>query len=193
MSTKDDVTVEEIIKTQRTIAMAHTTVNDTQNWTSTQVRAMSDEGGQYLITEVEPFVHDGILGEIVVLDRNGMVMAYDTESQSLVPDVEDRQLFIRTYSFDENGVPTTTALMPLTDTSDCAQSPQVVSNDDYLYLFWNHNGEIVYAPDFVAKSDEDEITLDKAIITANANGIHTVNAENKFSQIYFAFNYARNK
>ncbi len=186
LSTKDDVTVEEIIKTQRTIAMAHTTVNDTQNWTSTQVRAMSDEGGQYLITEVEPFVHDGILGEIVVLDRNGMVMSYDTESQSLVPDVEDRQLFIRTYSFDENGVPTTTALMPLTDTSDCAQSPQVVSNDDYLYLFWNHNGEIVYAPDFVAKSDEDEITLNKAIIIANANGIHTVNDKNEFSSVHIS-------
>ena len=194
LSTNDDVTVESLIKTQRTIAMAHADVNDTQNWTSTSVRAMSDEGGQYLITDVEPFVYNGILGEIVVLDRNGMMMTYDTKSQKLVPDVEDRQLFIRTYSFDENGVPTTTALMPITDASDCAQSPQVVSNEDYLYLFWNHNGEIVYAPDFVAiydgttddRSEENAVILDKALITVDSEGTHKINGKNKFSPVHIS-------
>ena len=194
LSTEKDVTVEAIMKTQRTIAMAHAKVSDTANWTSTPVRAMSDEGGQYLISEVEPFVHNGILGEIVVLDRNGMTMTYDNEAQKLVPNVEDRQLFIRTYSFDENGVPTTTALMPITDASDCAQSPQVVSNDDYLYLFWNHNGEIVYAPDFVARydgsfeevSDIDGIILDKALVVVDSDGTHKINTKNKFSPAHIS-------
>ncbi len=192
LSTKDDVTIESLIKTQRTIAMAHANVNNVAEWTSSSVRAMSDEGGQYLITEVDPFVHNGILGEIVVLDRNGMMMTYDNNAQKLVPNVEDRQLFIRTYSFDENGVPTTTALMPITDASDCAQNPQVVSNDDYLYLFWNHNGEIVYAPDFVAKydgsfdnvSDTDGIILDKALVVVDSTGEHKINDKNKFAPVH---------
>ena len=205
LSTAENVTVEELLKTQRTIAMACANVNDTSEWTSTAVRALSDEGGQYLIVDVEPFVHDGILGEIVVLDRNGMAMTYGTESQSLVPNVEDRQLFIRTYSFDESGVPTTTALMPITDSDDCAQSPQVVSNDDYLYLFWNHNGEIVYASDFVAKCEgsfedakdeagnidlskalDNSVLLEKALVVVDSDGTHKANGESKFSPSYIS-------
>ena len=82
--------------------------------------------------------------------------------------------------------------MPITDASDCAQSPQVVSNEDYLYLFWNHNGEIVYAPDFVARydgttddrSEENAVILDKALITVDSEGTHKINGKNKFSPVH---------
>ena len=171
LSSEENVTIEDLLNTQRTIAMATVNVNDTANITTIPVRAMSEEGGQYLISEVEPFVHNGVLGEIIVIDRNGKALSYDSASEKMVSDAEDRQLYLRTYTFDENGIPTTTSLVALTDAADCAQSPQVVSNDEYLYLFWNHNGEIVYAPDFVAQDTDSDIIKLKAAVIVDSNGV----------------------
>lgn len=179
--TSKDTTIEDLLNADRTIAMATAKINDTDNWKSVPVRAMSEEGGQYRITEVAPFVHDGILGEVIVIDRNGRLMSYSHETNKMEPDIEDRQLYLRTYHFDENGNPETTSIIPLTDAVDCAQSPQVASNEDYLYLFWNHNGEIVYASDFVARENDDELTRAKAVVTVDSNDKATVINNNKFA------------
>lgn len=178
---KEDVTVESLMHSERTIAMAVANINNTTDWVSIPVRETNEDGIQYRITEVEPFIHDGILGEIIVIDKNGRLMSYDSQSGEMVPDIEDRQLYLRTYDFDENGIPTTKALVALSEYEDCDQSPQVVSNDDYLYLFWNHNGEIVYASDFVAKDTDDETTRSKALVIAKSNGEYEVTKNRKFS------------
>ncbi|MBR3965200.1 MAG: hypothetical protein IKJ80_07315 [Clostridia bacterium] len=183
LSTTENVTVESLMKTERTIAMASASINDTSNWVSTPVHAMDGEGGQYRITEVEPFVHDGILGEIIVIDRNGRLLSYDSASGEMIPDINDRQLYLRTYSFGEDGAPATTSFVALSDATDCAQNPEVVSNEDYLYLFWNHNGEIVYAPDFVATDSDDELTRSKAVVIADAAGKHSVKSTSKFAPV----------
>ncbi len=172
--TEEDVTVEDLLSNERTIAMASANVNDTENWTSTPVRAMSKDGKQYRIVDVVPFVHDGILGEVAVLDQNGRLTVTNEETGELEADIEDRQIYLRTYEFDEDGVPTPTALIALTDYNDCAQSPQVLSTDDYLYMMWNQNGEVVYMSDFVARDTDSEEVQDQAYVVANADGTYTV-------------------
>lgn len=174
MPTGEDVTISDLLSSERTIAMAAANVEDPAQWSSTPVRAESYEGGQYRITEVVPFVHDGILGEIMVIDRNGLLATYDSQSEDLVPDVEDRQMFLRTYSFDADGTPVPTALVSLTDAAGCDQSPQVVSSQDNLYLFWNHDGEVVYMPDFVARDTDEESVRNGAYVIANADGSCTI-------------------
>lgn len=183
LSATENVTFEALMNTERTIAMARASINDTEKWSSTPVRALDGEGGQYRITEVEPFVHDGILGEIIVIDRSGKLLSYDSASGDMKPDVGDRQLYLRTYTFSEDGTPTTTSLIALSDAADCAQSPEVVSNESFLYLFWNNNGEIVYTPDFVAKDSDDELTLTKAIVLGGASGDSTARPTGKFAPV----------
>lgn len=174
LPTEEDVTVEDILSNERTIAMASANIVDTTAWTSVPIRAMSEEGQQYRITEVEPFVHDGILGEIIVLDRNGRLALADKDTGKLTADIEDRQLYLRTYDFDpETGMSVPTALTPLTDPDVCAQSPQVVSSEDYLFLLWNNNGEVVYTADFVARDTDNEVIRSGAYVIANADGTYT--------------------
>lgn len=172
--TGEDVELTDLLTTDRTVALARADVNDPTAWTSTCVRALNENGQQYRITEVTPFVHDGVMGEILVIDRNGKLSVYDAESGEWEADNEDRQLYLRTYDFDEDGTPVPTALIALTDASDCAQSPQVVSNDDYLHLFWNQNGEVVYLTDFVATYEDHEDVQTSAILVKNADGTMTV-------------------
>lgn len=174
LPTEEDVTIEDLLSNERTIAMASANVNDTSSWESVTVRAMSEEGQQYRITEVVPFVHDGILGEVAVLDRNGRLAITDNSTGELVADVEDRQLYLRTYDFDANGEPVPTALKAITNVNDCAQSPQVLSNDSNLYLMWNQNGEVVYTPNFVARDTDAEAIRNNAYVIANSDGTYTV-------------------
>lgn len=172
--TGEDVELTDLLTTDRTVALARANVNDPTTWTSTSVRALNEDGQQYRITEVTPFVHDGVMGEILVIDRNGKLSVYDAESGEWEADNEDRQLYLRTYDFDADGTPVPTALIALTDASDCAQSPQVVSNDDYLHLFWNQNGKVVYLTDFVATYVDHEDVQSAAILVKNADGTMTV-------------------
>ena len=150
----EDMTLEDILTNDKTIARASANTADcltgTSMWSSMPVRVMTEDGHQYRITEVEPFVHDGVLGEILVLDRDGRLAVYNQTTGQWDASSEDRQLYLRTYTFDEEGVPQTNGLMAITQANVCAQSPQVVSNDDYLHLFWNEDGQIVYLTDFIA-------------------------------------------
>ncbi len=173
----EDVTVTDLMNTERTVAMARANVNDASNWESTPIRAMNENGQQYRITEVEPFVHDGVMGELLVIDRNGLLATYNEEDGSWTADNEDRQLYLRTYDFAEDGTPQPTALLPITDAEDCAQSPQVVSNDDYLHLFWNQNGEVVYLTDFIATYEDHEDIQASAILLKNSDNSITVVAQ----------------
>ncbi len=172
----DDMTLLELVSLERTIAMARVNVNSPEECISTPVRAMGEEGQQYRITEVEPFVHDGVMGEVLVLDRDGKLASYNAADESWTSSIEDRQLYLRTYDFDaETGEPIPTALMAITSASVCAQSPQVVSNDKYLHLFWNQDGEVVYITDFVAAYSDRSAVQKNAYIVRNSDGTVTVN------------------
>ena len=172
--TAEETTVSDIMSCESTFAMAVANVNDPSNWVSSPVRAENDLGEQYRITEVVPFVHDGVMGEVIVLDRNGRLVTLNEEDGTWVADNEDRQLFLRTYDFDEDGAPVPTALLPITPEENCAQSPQVVSNEDHLHLFWNENGEIVYLSDFIATYEDHEDIQASAILLRNSDGTITV-------------------
>ncbi|MBE6678270.1 MAG: hypothetical protein E7597_05710 [Ruminococcaceae bacterium] len=172
----DEMTLMELVSLERTIAMARVNVNSPDECISTPVRAMGEEGQQYRITAVEPFVHDGVMGEVLVLDRDGKIASYNASADSWTSSVEDRQLYLRTYDFDaETGEPIPTALMAITSASVCAQSPQIVSNDKYLHLFWNQNGEVVYITDFVATDSDITAVRDNAYLVRNSDGDVTVN------------------
>lgn len=151
--TGENVSVEHLIQQERTIACAVGTMDG--KWESHAVTATNDDGTkQYRIMEVVPFSHDGIVGEAVVIDRNGKLAVENESTRELDADNYDRQIFIRFYSNTGSGEPKTTALIPITDADACAQNVEVVSNDDYLYLFWNQNGKLVYLSDFAVTSDE---------------------------------------
>ena len=172
----NEMTLMELVSLERTIAMARINVNAPEECISTPVRAMGEEGQQYRITDVEPFVHDGVMGEVLVLDRDGKLATYNASTDSWTSSIEDRQLYLRTYDFDaETGEPVPTALMDITDSSYCAQSPQVVSNDKYLHLFWNQDGEVVYITDFVATEADHSAVQESAYFVRNADGSVTVN------------------
>lgn len=171
--TAQDTQVYDLLATERTIAMARARTSDPATWISTPVRATNESGQQYRITEVEPFVHDGIMGEVLVLDRNGKLALYDEESGEWTADNEDRQLYLRTYDFAADGTPCPTALLPLTDANRCAQSPQVVSSDNYLHLFWNENGDVVYITDFAATDQDHADVQAGAVVLKNSDGTVT--------------------
>lgn len=175
--TGEDTELSDLMSNERTVALARANVNTPSEWTSTSVRALNENGQQYRITEVEPFVHDGVMGELLVIDRNGKLATYDEEEEEWTADNEDRQIFLRTYDFAEDGTPQPTALLPLTDADDCAQSPQVVSNDEYLHLFWNENGEVVYFTDFVATDADHSDVQAAALLLRESDGSVTVNRE----------------
>ena len=172
--TNENATVGDLLATPRTIALAAANVNDTDVWTSTPVRAENENGQQYRIADVTPFVHDGVMGEIIVLDRDGMLVTYNEETDQWDNSNEDRQLFLRTYDFDESGNPVPTALLPLTDADACAQAPEVVSTEEHLHLFWNQDGEIVYLTDFVATYEDHPDVQSSAIVLLKEDGTVTL-------------------
>lgn len=170
--TGDDVTLDDILENERTIAVASAKINDTANWTSEPIRATTENGKEYRIVDVVPFVHDGIRGEVLVLDRNGRLSLYDEEKKELIPDIEDWQMYLRTYESDENGKPVTTALTAITDQGDCARNPKVLSTQDDFYVFWNQNGNIVYTKDLVARDSDSEQVRENAYVIANSDGTY---------------------
>ena len=173
----EDITFEELISMERTIALAKANVNDEQNWESSAVRVENENGQQYRIAEVEPFSYNGILGEIIVLDRNGMLAIYDASSDTWEPSNDDRQLYLRVYSVDEEtGTISSEYLEAITEISDNAESPRVVSDDDSVYLFFNRNGNLVYLENFVAtENDAEEIKEYNAFVIKNNDGTYTEN------------------
>lgn len=179
--TTEEVTLSDLLATERTIAMARADVNDCSQWVSTSVRAMNENGQEYRITDVAPFVHDGILGEILVLDRDGQLAQWNDATQSWDNSTDDRQLYLRTYTFAEDGTPQPSALLELTDPSVCAQSPQVVSNESYLYLFWNQNGKVVYLADFVATDADHPDVQSAAYVVQNSDGTATTQHKGEYS------------
>ncbi|MBQ8587555.1 MAG: S-layer homology domain-containing protein [Oscillospiraceae bacterium] len=172
--TDEDATVGDLLATQRTIALAAANVNAPETWTSTPVRAENENGQQYRIADITPFVHDGVMGEIIVLDRDGLLVTYNEETGQWDNSNEDRQLFLRTYDFGEDGKPVPTALLPLTAADACAQAPEVVSTEDYLHLFWNQDGEVVYLTDFVATYEDHPDVQSSAIVLLNEDGTVTL-------------------
>ena len=177
----ENVTLSDLLATERTIALARADVSDSANWISTTVRAMSENGQEYRITDVEPFVHDGVMGEILVLDRDGKLAEWNETTGVWDLSNEDRQLYLRTYDFAADGTPEPTALMAITSAQVCAQSPEVVSSGNYLHLFWNQNGNVVYFSDFVATSTDSEDTQKAAYVLKNADGTVVQQNTNSYS------------
>ena len=154
-TTDENATFQDLIGQERTLAHAVLEANGNE-WVSYKVAAgNADKTKSYRVTEVVPFSHKGITGEVLVLDLDGRLVTGSGEDLS--PSIEDRQIYIRFYS-NEDGTETT-AIIPVTEPDVCAQNVQVVSNGDELYLFWNQEGEIVYLSDFaVTKEEYDEKT-----------------------------------
>lgn len=150
----DDITAEELLANERTIALASANINNPEEWTSETVRVTKNED-EYRIVDVVPFTNSEVLGEILVLDRNGKIAVYDESTQSMKPDIEDWQLYLRTYEFDEEGEPVVSSLRALTDEGTCAKNPEVLTYKDQLYLFWNQEGNIVYTTDFTDAENTD--------------------------------------
>ncbi|MBR2042211.1 MAG: hypothetical protein IJ945_07560 [Oscillospiraceae bacterium] len=171
----EELSFGELVSLERTIALARASVNDSKNWVSSPVRVMSENGHQFRITGVEPFAHKGILGEVLTIDRDGK-LAVPMADGSWENSDDDRMLFLRTYTFDENGEPVNAAITPITDADTCAQNSQIVSNGEELYLFYNENGNVVYLENFVATENEsDEIRNYSAFIVRNSDGTYSVN------------------
>ena len=172
----EEFTVTELLSIERTIAVARANVNETENWVSTAVRVENENGQQYRITGVEPFSHNGILGEVIVLDRNGKISVQKADGTWESSD-DDRMLFLRTYTInEETGAPEIAVLTALTGFDSCAQSPEVVSNGEDIYLFYNENGNIVYLENFVAdENDSEEIRKYSAFAVKNSDGSYSVN------------------
>lgn len=162
-----EITLTDLLSTERTIAMARASVKDTSVWISTSVRAEKENGQQYRITDVEPFVHDGVMGEVLALDRDGRLAEWNSDTESWDPSNEDRQLYLRTYTFDADGEPIPSALLAITAPNVCAQNPQVVSNEDYLHLLWNQDGQIVYLTDFVATCGDSDAVQEGAYVVVD--------------------------
>lgn len=174
LPTGDDVTAADLLESERTIALATADKNQLDNWTSVPVRAETENGREYRIVDVVPFVHDGILGEIFVLDRNGRISLYNEKTQEMESDIDDWQLYLRTYKFDEEGDIETTAFISITASDVCAKNPEVLSTENQLYLLWNQDGNIVYTSDFVARDTDSEAALQSAYVVANSDGTYTV-------------------
>ncbi len=171
----EELSFGELVSLERTIALARTNVNDAQNWVTTPVRVENENGNQFRITGIEPFAYNGILGEVMAIDRDGK-LAVPMADGSWENSDDDRMLFLRTYTFDENGEPLTAALTPITTADICAQNPQVVSNGEEIYLFYNQDGNIVYLENFVAdENSNEEIRNHKAFIAKNSDGSYSVN------------------
>lgn len=171
-----DYDLSDLLTIERTIAMARANVNRSDNWISTPVRIENENGQQYRIVDVEPFAFNGIVGEIIAIDRDGKFAVQKADGSWENSD-DDRVLLLRTYEFDkETGEPKTAVLSMLTETSDCSQKPQVVSDGKDVYLFFNQNGNIVYLKNFVVNEDADEdVKTYSAFAIKNGDGSYSSN------------------
>ena len=160
-------TVADLMQRDHTTACAVETNAAAHTWTSSAVTAASSDGAQqYRVMEVKPFSHHGVTGEVLVIDRSGTLVTTDANGE-MVPDVNDRQLFLRIFS-NTNGT-ATSALIPLTDPADCAQNIQIVENENEQYLFWNQNGKLVYLSDFVESLNKYNADASTAIAVVDTN------------------------
>ncbi len=172
---RTDMALEELLSLDRTVALARANVNSSESWTSTPVRVENEDGQQYRIVNVEPFSYKGIVGEVIAIDRDGKFAVPKAEGNWENSD-DDRMLFLRTYVFnEETGAPETAALINMTDAATCSQNPQIVTNGEDIYLFFNQDGNIVYLKNFVADETSDEETKEySAFAVENADGSYTV-------------------
>ena len=129
-----------------------------------QILAKSKDGSKaYMITEIKPFEFKGIIGDIIVIDRDGKLVKTDSKGNEF-PSIDDRQIFLRVNA-DKDGKLKQGDLIPLTDETGCAQSIALEYNKDHIYLFYNDNGTLRAYRDFImTKKDYD------AAVAAN-NGV----------------------
>lgn len=172
----EEYNTSDLLNIERTIAIARTDVNDSQNWISTPVRVENENNQQYRIVDVEPFAFNGIVGEVIAIDRDGKFAVQKADGSWENSD-DDRVLVLRTYRFsEETGEPETAALTLITDASTSSQKPQVVSDGKDVYLFFNQDGNIVYLKNFVANEDaSEEIKNHSAFAIRNSDGSYSVN------------------
>ena len=173
----EDFTVSDLMSLERTIALARANIEEENiEWISSSVRVENEAGQQYRIAGVEPFSYKGIVGEVIVIDRDGK-LAVPQADGSWENSVEDRMMVLRVYEFDpETGAPITSVIVPLTDAGTNSQNPQVVSDDENIYLFFNQDGNIVYLKNFVADENAGEdIKAYSAFAVKNSDGSYSAN------------------
>jgi len=107
----------------------------------------------YRVMEVKAFCHNGIDGEVVVIDRDGKLMTVDEDGENQ-PGIDDRQIYIRVKS-DKNGNIPADTLIPVTSSDTCAQHIVLEENGGHLYLFWNEDGTIKAASDFLPSTAQE--------------------------------------
>ncbi len=172
----EEYNTSDLLNIERTIAMARANVNDSRNWISTPVRVENENDQQYRIVEIEPFAFNGIVGEIISIDRDGKFSVQKADGTWENSD-DDRILVLRTYRLNaETGEPETAVLTLLTDISKSSQKPQVVNDGENIYLFFNQDGNIVYLENFVANEDaSEEIKTYSAFAVKNSDGSYSRN------------------
>lgn len=119
----------------------------------TRFLIQSEDGkDNYRITELKSFSHNGIEGQIVVLDADGKLIK-ETEN-GMEASIDDRQIYLRVVS-DKNGNIPDNTLVPVTESGTCAQHISLLENGGHIYLFWNQNGALVSTADFLPKTAEE--------------------------------------
>lgn len=191
----EDFNVSDLMNLERTVAVARADIGaENTEWISSSVRVENEEGRQYRITEVEPFSYNGIVGEIIVIDRDGK-LALQKADGSWENSIDDRMMFLRIYEFDpETGAPVSSVIVQLTDAGVNSQHPEVVSDDENIYLFYNRDGNLVYLSNFVAnESDSEEIKTYSAFAIKNSDGSCSKNnppeAEPRYIASHSSINY----
>lgn len=112
----------------------------------------ADGKDNYRITELKSFSHNGIEGQVVVLDADGKLIK-ETED-GMEASIDDRQIYLRVVS-DKNGNIPDNTLVPVTESGTCAQHISLIENNGHIYLFWNQDGSLVSTADFLPKTAEE--------------------------------------
>lgn len=153
-----------------------------------QLLARSKDGTRnYKITEITPFAYKGIVGDIIVIDRDGKLVTTDKAGNSTCS-IDDRQVFLRVNT--QTGKKFTQGtLIPLSDEKHCAQNIHLEKNGDHMYLFYNEDGKIRVFKDFVLTKEEADKNpnLQPPVIVDTATGTVTEsqNPESYVSRVVF--------
>ncbi len=124
-----------------------------------QILARSADGSKaYMITEIKPFDYKGIMGDILVVDRDGELVKKDSKGNG-TPSIDDRQIFLRINS-DKDGKLKQGSLIPLSDEAVNAQSVSLEYNNDHIYLFFNQGGNLRAYRDFIMTKKDYDATVE---------------------------------
>ncbi|MCR4605247.1 MAG: leucine-rich repeat protein [Eubacterium sp.] len=154
-----DVQATELFSQQNTISYVTIERGETTTVTpsSEQILARSKDGSKaYRIMEIQPFSYNGIVGDVLVIDRDGKLLEKNSAGGNNYS-IDDRQIFLRINDVKGNKLEQGT-LIPLTDKKCCAQNIHIERTGDHIYLFYICDGRVKVLKDFVSSGNEAETT-----------------------------------